>query len=111
MTNEQIEQFIQRVYLVATEHPEIQGRVTQAFQHGVNTYINTLKEQVSDMETVAVAFSVLAENKGKGQKANLLWANKLILSKLKKHQGNTAFINWTSNIEECEAWLKNEGII
>lgn len=41
MTQQQIEQFINTVYLVAKEHPEIQARVTQAFQQGTNEYIHT----------------------------------------------------------------------
>jgi hypothetical protein len=107
MTQEEIEIFIHNIYKVAKEHPEIQSRVVQAFQQGTNEYISNLQIQLADMETIAMSFAALTESKSKSTK---LWSNGLILSKLKKHQ-NVSAINWTSNIEKVENYLKEEGLI
>lgn len=111
MTQQQKDEFISMVYQVAKQHPELQREVTNAFTQGTLEYINTLKQQTADMETIAMAYASISEAKGKGTKSTKMWAHNLILSKLKKHQDVDAFMNWSSNIEECEKYLRNENLI
>ena len=108
MTREQIDKFLREVYNVAKEHPELQSEFVNAFTSGTMEHIKQLREQTTDMETIAVAFAALTESKSKSTK---LWANNLIISKLKKHQNVTAFMNWGDNIEKIEEYLINENLI
>lgn len=111
MTPEEQQKFIHSIYLVMIEHPELQERIIIATTQGVKVAIDNLKEQTADMETVAVAYATISEAKGRGAKSTKMWAHNLILSKLKKYQDVTAFMNWSVNIQASEDYLRSEGLI
>lgn len=63
--------------------------------------IQDLTNQAVDMEAIAVAFSTTMD--GKYKEKNQQWIEDLLISKLEKHQGKTAFMNWSKTLERLRS--------
>ena len=103
------DRFISSVMFYSEKYPEMQSRIIQAMSHGTQKAIQKANDRATDMETIAVAFSTMANSRY--SKSNHMWANGLILSKLKNWDKTDARINWASNIEKTEEYLKDNKLI
>ncbi len=95
MTQEEKMKFLHLVRKTVATEPELVGEISQMITAGVADKLSELKEQASDMETIAMAFSSMASQRY--SKSNEKWAQGIIKSKLEKHK-DTSFLNW--EIEE-----------
>ena len=105
MTYLEEERFLHSIVSTLEVHPELLQKTLFAITTGIEQHIKKLNNRVADFETIAAGFMSLST--GKNSKKNAIWAENLILSKLKKHK-DYSFINWTENIAELEQRIKGE---
>ncbi len=105
----EIDSFLGRVEFYAHKYPNLLNDIVQRATRGLQKLNDDYREKAMDMELVAVAAMSQATST-KYTKANHMWSNGLILSKLKKNEP-IANCNWSVDIERCENWLKLEGLI
>jgi hypothetical protein len=105
MTYEEKQNFLYTVGATIKSYPELLNETIMACTNGTNDYINTLRHQVADFETIAVGF--MSMSKGRYSKKTDIWANTLVLNKLKKYK-NCSYVNWITDIEELENLLNKD---
>lgn len=102
MTREEEQEFLNLIESTIERYPYLLEKVLISSSNAMQRSIINLARQVSDMETVAMAFASMS-SKGYSKK-NELWATNLIISKLEKHK-NSSYMNWSTNLEELKQKL------
>lgn len=102
MTRDEEQEFLNLIESTIEKYPYLLEKVLIASSHAMHRSIVNLGKQVADMETIAVAFASMSNQKY--SKKNELWATNLIISKLEKHK-NSTYINWSTDLESLKQKL------